>query len=81
MLTTAPVGNTSSRVAVVSRSSPHTTYSSFSVRSNHVLGKSIFGPLRLGRDGVPLLSGLVMASSISVKFGLPSLAFLYLVRL
>jgi len=41
-------------------------YSIFRVRSSHVLGNSPFGALLFGSVGVPLLSGRVIASRISV---------------
>src|SRR5829696_5626656 len=56
-----------SRTPLASTPAPNpSTYSSFNVLSNHVLGSKPFGALRLGKDGVPLLSGRVIASRISV---------------
>ena len=49
------------------------TYSSFRVRDSHVLGKSLFGPARLGRAGWPSLVGAVIASITSIV--LPSLDY------
>ena len=50
---------------MVSRSWPHTTYSSRRARDSHVEGSGPFGPVRLTWT-YPLASGLLMASSAAL---------------
>src|SRR5215218_482220 len=78
MFRIGPAGYRSSKVPLVAWPTPKpSTYSSFSVRSSHVEGSKPFGPVRLGRDGVPLLSGRAIASRISVKLRSSLLSYVH----
>jgi hypothetical protein len=59
-----PNGYNSMRVASIFVAFPDALmYSTRTVRSSHDEGTSVFGPLLLGNNGLPLLSGFTIAAS------------------